>query len=246
MQEGLTPANADNDISSIFEAAIAKLDNIDSEAKKQKKQIIIELAKKLEEKIPVNTISIEIVNRLHGRSSERFIRQCLDEKYKQKSRVENARKQKKKEEGKKEQQEQICNENLAALPPLNQEAKEIAVDVHGREETVIVSPGEPVTNPTGRGDSGGDDDGGVVSTYLDNDERSDNQLQKNENRPVPFRFSLPFGIVLDYLFPLILNKESRECPIWFNVMFEKCTDDVISADIQGRTKASLQQGTITE
>lgn len=34
MQEGLTPANADNDISSIFEAAIAKLDNIDSEAKK--------------------------------------------------------------------------------------------------------------------------------------------------------------------------------------------------------------------
>lgn len=61
------------------------------------------------------------------------------------------------------------------MAPLNQEAKEIAVDVHGREETVIVSPGEPVTNPTG---SGGDDDSGVVSTYLDNDERSDNQLQK--------------------------------------------------------------------
>ena len=131
--------------------------------------------------------------------------------------------------------------------PLNQEAKEIAVDVHGREETVIVSPGEPVTNPTGSGGSGGgDDDSGVVSTYLDNDERSDNQLQKNENKPVPFRFSLPYGIVLDSIFPLILNKESREYPIWFDGMLERRTGEVISADIQGRTKASLQQGTITE
>jgi hypothetical protein len=178
--------------------------------------------------------------------SGKFIRQCLDEKYKQKSRVENARKQKKKEDGKNKQQEQICNENLAALPPLNQEAKEIAVDVHGREETVIVSPGEPVTNPTGSGGSVGDDDSGVVSTYLDNDERSDNQLQKNENKAVPFRFSLPYGIVLDCLFPLILNKTSREYPIWFDGMLEKSTGEVISADIQGRTKASLQQGIITE
>jgi hypothetical protein len=251
MQEGLTPANADNDISSIFEAAIDKLDNIDSEAKKQKKQIISELAKKLEEKIPVNTISIEIVNRLRGRSSPRFIRQCLDEKYKQKSRVENARKQKKEEEEgrKKKQQEQICKESLAAVSPLNQEAREIAVDVHGREETVIVSPGEPVINPTGTGGSSGDDDDDsavVSSTYLKNDERSDNQLQKNENNPSPFRFPLPLGVVWDIIFPLIMREEGREFLIWFIGMLDKHTGKVISADIEGRTKASLQQWTITE
>lgn len=63
---------------------------------------------------------------------------------------------------------------------------------------------------------------------------------------MPFRFPLPLGFVWDYLFPLIMREESREYPIWFDGMFEKRTGEVISADIQGRTKASLQQGTITE
>jgi hypothetical protein len=50
--------------------------------------------------------------------SERFVHECLDDKYKQKHRVENARKRKNKEEAEGNEEE-----NLAALPLLNQETE---------------------------------------------------------------------------------------------------------------------------
>jgi hypothetical protein len=116
----------DEEISYLFENARSKLDKIDAHTQKEKKQIVKDLAKDLEGKIPTDTICIEIVNQLRGRISERFIRECLEEKYKQRSRVENARRQK--------LQEQQDNENLAALPPLNKKFKnkEIILDVDGR------------------------------------------------------------------------------------------------------------------
>lgn len=101
------------------------------------------MAKDLEGKIPLDTISIEIVNQMRGRASERFIHECLDEKYKQQHRVENAKKQRRRQER---------DENLAALAPLNQQEqqaknKEIIVnDVNGRsieeekEENSKLSP----------------------------------------------------------------------------------------------------------
>jgi len=58
------------------------------------------LAKDLEGKVPTDTISIEIVNQLRGRVSERFVHICLDNKYKQKYRAENAKKRKSKEQEK--------------------------------------------------------------------------------------------------------------------------------------------------
>jgi hypothetical protein len=132
-------------ISSLFNDARDKLDGINKEAKKEKKQVIIQLAKDLDGKIPTDTISIEIVNQLRGKVSERFIRKCLDEKYKQNHRAENARKQRKR-------QQQVCNENhLAALVPPNQEAEKevITIDVDGREETAVPSPSsEPVMSGT--------------------------------------------------------------------------------------------------
>ncbi|MBV9176507.1 MAG: hypothetical protein JO297_05670 [Nitrososphaeraceae archaeon] len=128
--------NTDAEISLLFNDAITKLDKIDAEAKQEKKQIIIQLAKDLERKIRTDTISIEIVNQLRGRVSERFIHNCLEEKYKQKRQVENARKQKKKE------QETAGVENLAVIPPLNQEdeKKAITVDNDGREGMIASSP----------------------------------------------------------------------------------------------------------
>ena len=84
----------DAEISPLFDNAREKLDKTDKLAKETKKQIIIDLAKNLEGKIPTDTISMEIVNQLRGQVSERFIHECLDEKYKQKVRVDNARKQK--------------------------------------------------------------------------------------------------------------------------------------------------------
>jgi hypothetical protein len=124
--------NNDDDINSIFQDAITKLDNIDSQAKKEKKQVIKETAKQLEGKIPLESISIEIVNQLRGRVSERLVHQSLDEKYKKKYRVENALR--KKEKKKKEKKE-----SLAAISLLNTESKEekniavVAVDTAGNQ-----------------------------------------------------------------------------------------------------------------
>ncbi|MGA7043859.1 MAG: hypothetical protein WBY71_09345, partial [Nitrososphaeraceae archaeon] len=87
------------EISLLFEDAKAKLDKIDTQTQKEKKQIVKDLAKDLEGQIPTDTISIEIVTQLHGKVSERFIHECLDEKYKQQHRIENAKKQKMRQEG---------------------------------------------------------------------------------------------------------------------------------------------------
>ena len=61
---------------------------------KAKREIVQSLAKNLEAKVPQNSICIEIVTQLRGRVFSRFICECLDEKYKQKYRVENAKKEK--------------------------------------------------------------------------------------------------------------------------------------------------------
>lgn len=74
---------------------------------------------------------MEIVNQLRGQVTDRFVRECLDEKYKQKTREENARKQQSKK-GKE-------IDKLAEVTPLNQQEVEekekeevVIVDVNGR------------------------------------------------------------------------------------------------------------------
>jgi Zn-finger nucleic acid-binding protein len=83
-------------ISLCFQDAIKKLQEVDADANKKKTQIVQDLAKDLEEKIPTDRICTEIVHQLHGKVSETLIRRCLDEKYKERHRAENARKRKKK------------------------------------------------------------------------------------------------------------------------------------------------------
>ena len=72
----------EQEIDSLFEDARQELARVDKNAKELKKNIVINLAKKLDGKIPTDTICIEIVNQLRGRVSERFIHECLPEKYK--------------------------------------------------------------------------------------------------------------------------------------------------------------------
>jgi hypothetical protein len=150
----------------LFESAIGKLDNMEKQANDQKKQIVVNLAKVLEDKIPIDTICMKIVDHLHGRVSPRFIRECLDDKYKQKVRVENARKQKLQEDVK-----------LAAVPPLNEEEnKEIMmVNVDGR--TRILHNEEDVEPPTDTSDSTGN----TINPILDQSE----QEQKLNKQDVP-------------------------------------------------------------
>ena len=116
--------NSDAEISVLFKDARDKLEKIDVHAKQQKKQIVVELAKSLEGKIPTDAICMKITNQLLGRVSERFIRECLDEKYKQKPRVENARKQKK--HNYLEDKEDDLDK-LAAVTPLKQEPEKYKI-----------------------------------------------------------------------------------------------------------------------
>lgn len=121
--------STEQEISVLFQAAAIKLDKIDTHAKGQKIKVVQELARDLEGKIPTDTIAIEIVHQLHGKVSERLVHDCLEEKYKQKHQVENARKQK----GKK----QIPNAKLAALVPPKR--REIIVDAAGIETAAPVA-----------------------------------------------------------------------------------------------------------
>jgi hypothetical protein len=101
----------EDDITLCFQTAREKLDRVDADAKEKKTQIVKDLAKDLEGKIRTDSICNEIVHQLHSKVSERLIRRCLDEKYKETHRVKNARKQKPHENTK----------DLAATVPLEQE-----------------------------------------------------------------------------------------------------------------------------
>jgi hypothetical protein len=83
-------------MSLLFENARIVLDAIDELAQEEKKNVVKDLAKHLEGMVRADTICIEIVNQLRGRVSERFVRECLEDKYKQQQKMQNARKQKKK------------------------------------------------------------------------------------------------------------------------------------------------------
>ena len=83
----------DAEVTGLFDEARDKLEKVNANARKQKKQIVVELAKDLEGKIAKDSISTEIATQLRGQVSPGFIRECLGEEYKQKHRIANARKQ---------------------------------------------------------------------------------------------------------------------------------------------------------
>lgn len=89
----LVTIEKEKDIVAIVENAIEKLNVVKENAQKENKQVVSDLAKHLEGIIPMNTICMEIILRLHGHLKPRTIRKYLDEKYKIKSKSDNARKQ---------------------------------------------------------------------------------------------------------------------------------------------------------
>lgn len=124
-----SPQSAEQEISDIFQTAVERLDRIDTNARGQKMKVVQDLAKDLEGKIPTDTIATEIIHQLRGKVSERFIHECLDEKYKRKHRVDNGKKQK--------HTKQIPDTMLAEVAPLKQTA--IIVDAAGIETAPIVT-----------------------------------------------------------------------------------------------------------
>jgi hypothetical protein len=106
----------------LVENTIDKLKGVKNSAEKENRQIVIDLAKDLEGIIPMDTIGTEIISWLNGHLKPRTIRKYLDEKYKVKSRVQNARKQKKNKQS-----------GLAASGPLD-----------NYNETVVIDGGEKI------------------------------------------------------------------------------------------------------
>jgi hypothetical protein len=131
----------EDEISQLFKNAIIKIDEIDKQAKKEKKSIVKDLARDLEGKIRQETICIEIVNQLCGRVSERFIRECLEDKYKQQSRANNAKKQK-------EVYAYESYDDLAAVAPLKQQGEY----AKNTKQTITI-PSSQAESIEGRGDA---------------------------------------------------------------------------------------------
>ncbi len=104
----LVTIEKEKDIVLLIENAIERLNIVKENTQKENKQIVSDLAKDLEGIMPMETVCTEIINRLQGHLKPRTVRKYLDEKYKVKSRVDNAKKQKKNK-----------HSNLAALGPLN-------------------------------------------------------------------------------------------------------------------------------
>jgi hypothetical protein len=171
--------NTEKEISVLFEVAMIKLAKIDDNSNKEKKNVVQELAKGLEVMIAINTICMEIVVQLRGKVSERFVRESLDEKYKQEHRVKNAKKQ----------------NDLAASTPLNspirdEESEKIIIDTSGN---TLSEPKTPTNETTDH-----KTDAGSIETSLDVNERNVARIS-DTGSIIDFEFSLPFEEVRHYM-----------------------------------------------
>ncbi|PWU78963.1 MAG: hypothetical protein DLM72_19725 [Candidatus Nitrosopolaris wilkensis] len=206
MQEGIE--TTDEEILSLFQHAIVELDRIEDESKIEKKKIVQRFAKSLERKIPTNTVAIEIVNQLRGRVSERFIRECLDQKYKQEHRVNNAKKQKQK--------------RLAAEPPLKHD-----IDVE-RKEIVISTAGntlnEEETRPPEAGINSESHLQIINRSHSDNSKIGEIGAQGDV---VDFEFCIEWEALLNYLNQL--RASGRTVEVWFNGELDRRTGKIIAA-----------------
>jgi hypothetical protein len=147
----LVEKTIEKNFSLFFRDPIDELNQLNKEevnTQNKKKQIVIELAKRLELEgdVAIDTICMIIIQNLQGVLKPRTIREYLSEKYKPLHRVINAQKQKN------EQPELIPMDNLAAEPPLNQEAGSdmdtIVIDTKDKisieEKEASIQPFSPV------------------------------------------------------------------------------------------------------
>lgn len=159
-------ADAKKKIDKVEAGAKKAKSQIEAETKKAKSHIVQELARNLEGKIPTDEISSEIIHQLHDKVSQRLIHDCLDEKYKKKHRVENARKQKKEHE-----------RDLAALNKTVPLKSRIVINTSGKQTV------EPVaeTRQSDRSVETGINAQAKHSEFDDNNEETTNTASKKES-----------------------------------------------------------------
>ncbi len=252
----------DEQVTLLFEDARNKLHKVVANSDQQKKKIVEELAKNLEGKIPTDTISMEIVNQLRGQVSEGFVRECLDEKYKQKRRVQNARKQKRQLESK-------VNDKLAQVTTLNQDDEEeekkelIMVDVAGR--TSAQKDEDEQATTTTDFDTTTDRTFVQPSYQLQPQQEQEQELKKaienssqlvtankmvstgSENKNdvyitkeiLKFEFSMFYKDVQKYM-AVLFRKQGGNGKVWFSGKIDKKTGVVISSTL-GKINQHQQQ-----
>jgi hypothetical protein len=118
-----TRTSEHEEIALLFRMATDKLDHVETNAKKEKQQIVRDLARELEKFRPIDRIASEIVEELRG-VSKSVIYAALDERYKTSYRVQNARKRKK--------------EKTDSLAPTS-ELKQVIIDTSGHSTQQLVS-----------------------------------------------------------------------------------------------------------
>ncbi len=175
----------DAEVSGLFEDARDELEKIDANAERQKKEIVIDLAKDLEGKIPTDTICMEIINQLRGQVKERTVRACLDEKYKQKSQSENAKKQ-----NRQQQQEVGSSDGSAASMPPNQETENKKAIILGVDGQAILQEEERDEQD----DEGEDEEQSAVTTEpsITKDGVQKNHRQEQQEEPEDFKYSYDY------------------------------------------------------
>lgn len=168
------------ELSKLFQNARDVMEKLEASVKRDKKQIVVKLARNLKSWIQIDTICIEIVTHLRGQVSERFIRHCLDERYKQKVRIENARKQKR---------QNSLNHNkdgkLAELVPLNHENGNSKVTLIETSGQALIQEDGNTKNKSSSPVSG---DSSYCDTKWTSVDSSGQQVQKEQpqhkNRPI--------------------------------------------------------------
>jgi hypothetical protein len=119
-----TTSSEHEEIALLFRAANDKLDKVDDDAKKEKQQVVRDLARDLEKFRPIDKIASEIVEELREKVSKSVVYAALDERYKTSYRVQNARKRKKKK--------------ADSLAPTS-ELKQVIIDTSGHSTQQLVS-----------------------------------------------------------------------------------------------------------
>jgi hypothetical protein len=189
---------------------------------------------------------MEISHQLRGRVSERMIHDCLDEKYKQKHRVENARKQKKKLRD---------HENLAAPVPLNsnytnQEKNEVLIDTTGRAISEPQSPrskADPESSKTFDSDKEVSDspiDEGRIVGECSLCKKYELQIQElmNERKPpdqVDFEFFMPLEELRHCMEPIYRETAGRG-NAWFHGILDIRTGRVTEVST-GRAVSNISE-----
>lgn len=219
------------EIESVGAWAITEITKVDEEADASKKAVIQEAARRLEAKIPNDRIALELVKQLSGVVSERYIRNCLDEKYKQRHRIDNGKKQKSKSK-------------LAAQQPLNmlhiQEIEQptglvLLQRTHDGSQATEESARDFLQNAKLPDNLNPDKIATVVTLRRDSNKSDKGNIEV-------YRFSIPWEAVHAYMQSLFAKNGKNE-KVSFYVVVDKQKRELISANFGELSEYPLTQST---